>query len=855
VVVVTAVLLLSLSIAGFYAQRGELAEIARGHLRLLVTGPARLEAGAVNHFSLCTSAVTGTPVSAQVEFAVYAADARRLLLEKKWTDAGGCLEVIVPADVNLRPGARLEISATQQNRTERLTAPLDVEPIAYTTRLFFDKPFYRPGQMLYYRSLTLSRFELAAAPDVPVQFEILDSRGAALAGSLTVGMTRQGVGMGSFRLPEKLAEGSYHLAVRCLKQVPDRAIADRREKFYVRAQRSAPTKRQIQAGGAARRTDAAPADGVRPSPPRSESAEHGRLEVAFYPEGGDLVAGLENRVYYAAHDARGRPVDLRGTIVDDHGNEIHDIETSYQGAGFFRFTPEEGGRYRLKITSPANVPYQPKLPENYSEHGVLLSAGPGVFEAGQPLTVTVLSVRPRLPLVVAAWCRGVTVGQQAIVTQVPDDATRPPLAGHACRNEVTLPLASDASGVIRVTVYDYRSTRPHPLAERLVYRRPGRRLQVRFDDLRPAYAPGEKVSLALAVSDERSQPVTAVLGVSAADAAMLGAAGDGGPGLPAELFSAEDGQRPLVLENAATVGAEDLPSPLALDLLLGTQGWRRFIEKPLDQAATGGGDARPTRGAVLGQIEPPAVFDNLNQIRAQYEDSLHRYRTQRTKALDTLTIVSFFGGFGLLLLVAMMALLNILTGILIWVPALGAAIGCLVIGAVLMNPDQLRPNLGGSVAFESFNLATAGAAPAASTPRETPAAPAAATSPPAAEKSPQRAATVLVRTRPVTAEAGRGEPPEPWWAGQSLTPQQAEWLAQSDFPKTLLWQPLLLTGRDGRARLEFKLPDAAATFRLRVDVHGDGRVGSAVVAIQSRRPPAPKSPPLHEDAADDQFMQ
>jgi uncharacterized protein YfaS (alpha-2-macroglobulin family) len=88
-----------------------------------------------------------------------------------------------------------------------------------------------------------------------------------------------------------------------------------------------------------------------------------------------------------------------------------------------------------------------------------------------------------------------------------------------------------------------------------------------------------------------------------------------------------------------------------------------------------------------------------------------------------------------------------------------------------------------------------------------------------------------------------------------LTPQQAEWLAQSDFPKTLLWQPLLLTGRDGRARLEFKLPDAAATFRLRVDVHGDGRVGSAVVAIQSRRPPAPKSPPLHEDAADDQFMQ
>jgi hypothetical protein len=46
--------------------------------------------------------------------------------------------------------------------------------------------------------------------------------------------------------------------------------------------------------------------------------------------------------------------------------------------------------------------------------------------------------------------------------------------------------------------------------------------------------------------------------------------------------------------------------------------------------------------------------------------------------------------------------------------------------------------------------------------------------------------------------------------------------------ETLYWHPLLLTGADGRATLEFDLPDRPATFHVTVDAHTvDGRVGSA----------------------------
>ena len=35
----------------------------------------------------------------------------------------------------------------------------------------------------------------------------------------------------------------------------------------------------------------------------------GKVEVALYPESGDLVAGIESRVYVEATDALGRPVE------------------------------------------------------------------------------------------------------------------------------------------------------------------------------------------------------------------------------------------------------------------------------------------------------------------------------------------------------------------------------------------------------------------------------------------------------------------------------------------------------------------------------------------------------------------
>ncbi len=139
--------------------------------------------------------------------------------------------------------------------------------------------------------------------------------------------------------------------------------------------------------------------------------------------------------------------------------------------------------------------------------------------------------------------------------------------------------------MIRLTVYDYSATPPKPVAERLVYRRRAGKLQVRASGHAERYSPGQKVAMSLLVTDEKGKPVPAVLGVAVADDALLNLADDRTASMPTHFLLTSEIEKPEDLEHAdfylsdqtkgKTTAAE------ALDLLLGTQGWRRFVDKSL----------------------------------------------------------------------------------------------------------------------------------------------------------------------------------------------------------------------------------------------------------------------------------
>lgn len=77
-------------------------------------------------------------------------------------------------------------------------------------------------------------------------------------------------------------------------------------------------------------------------PPSSRTT----YDVSFYPEGGYLVPGFENRMTFKAMDSNGKSIDITGNIVDGSGNTVASITTSHDGMGLATFTPQAGISYQ-----------------------------------------------------------------------------------------------------------------------------------------------------------------------------------------------------------------------------------------------------------------------------------------------------------------------------------------------------------------------------------------------------------------------------------------------------------------------------------------------------------------------------
>ncbi len=770
VVGLAAGVLLALSLGGYWYDRRERTKIAARPVRLQVTGPANLHAGVPAEYVINTTTIDGDPLPARIKYAVCSPEEAT---EPKWhnntTDEHGRFRIHVPGDSVFASHAVLKVVAEhtdEADEAEAIETRLPVDASRYVTHLALDKPLYRadePGETVYYRSLTLSRFGSIAQEPTPIRFEILDPGGAVVPDSAVEGTTNRGVGCGAFAVPPGLPGGEYTLLARSR----DGSFPERRREFAIRHYRLPRLKKELEfdrdsyAPGAtviadfvAHRAAGPPAadaqlqitavvdgetihseqkqadatgscqiefalpekidrgdgflhvtadDGGNREPTiKTIPINLGKVTVEFFPEGGQLAGGLENRVYFVARDPLGEPVDIRGTVIDGNGAVAQGtaskaVATVHDGMGSFTFEPNVTHHYRLQITSPPGVDDQP-LPE-VSPLQVALNAGPGVFEAGEPLAFELRAAKPRIPLVVSAWCRGVQVGQQTVVTSA-DPATFP----------VSIPLdeenVGDVGGVIRLTVHDFNFDPPRPIAERLVYRRPSRGLVVEAGGQSEHHAPGDRVKLSVRVTDETGEAVPAALGVAVVDDRLLSLADDDTAGLQTHVLLSTEIEDPEDLEEADFYLSDDPEAPAALDLLLATRGWRRFVEKTLDELseAEHDVDALAQLAALGSPACPPAMFDNMAEVRKKYETSVAEYEAGHTKTLTAVTTLSFLGGLALMLLVAMLGLLRVVTGIHLWVPALGVTGCCAAIGYFLMTPIGLIPESELAVAFAEFSI-------------------------------------------------------------------------------------------------------------------------------------------------------
>ena len=303
-----------------------------------------------------------------------------------------------------------------------------------------------------------------------------------------------------------------------------------------------------------------------------------KLMVEFFPEGGRLVPGGRNRVYFRVRTPLGQPAELRGRLLDDRGDEVAQLQTFHddsessvsRGLGAFWLTPYRGRTYELKIDSPAGSAGVHKLPTDQAG-AVALSVPTVVTTAHEPIVARVRSGFGDRKLWVGAYCRGRLFDQRAVTVRDGEEAT------------VRLQPAGSAGGVYRVTVFEELTEdgtkRLVPRAERLVFRQPRQRLNLAAATDRDTYVSGGRVRLKVTARDENQQPTPAVVMISVVDRAVLALAEDRtARSMPTHFYLAGEVKNAEELEDADFLLSNHPGAALALDLLLGTQGWRRFAE-------------------------------------------------------------------------------------------------------------------------------------------------------------------------------------------------------------------------------------------------------------------------------------
>ena len=613
-------------------------------VRVVLTGPSKLHAEASNPFTIQVENQAGTPVSTTLKYRVYDAQGAVSWQDSMSTDKSGVVRFDVQPAL-ARRASRLEIT-TADDSPAPILRELEASPDRFATYLRMDRPLYQPGEPVYYRSVTLSQYGLRSDREVTTSFEIVNASDEPLEGSTNITQTEHGVGSGTVVLPNDLPDGTYTLMARS----PDNLFREEWRDFHVRryeaprlfkklelAQDSYSIGDRVDLDFSVKRVAGKPLaelplqiqatlDGLSLATPQvktdangdsqfsltlPESIERGeasvsvtvqegdnpaetitkdipinlgKVNVDFYPEGGDLAADVPSRVYFYGRDPLGKPTHIEGRVIDSNDNQITEVVTGHEGRGVFSFTPNSNEHYRLVIEKPVGVTKEVPLPATSPIRFATIETGEGVFDASDPIAFTLYKVYPVEPLIVAAYCRGAMVGQQTLDVEgySTDNAAFATFHGE-------IPLPDEAQGVIRLTVFDAISTPPQPIAERLVYRRVGQKLDVQFTPDAETFAPGQAVQLDLAVRDENDAPVPAVLGIAIVDDAVLSLADDKSTRMPTYFHLLTEIDSSEQLEDANFYLSDEPESVAALDSLLGTQGWRRFRDRAMTQLTQAGG--------------------------------------------------------------------------------------------------------------------------------------------------------------------------------------------------------------------------------------------------------------------------
>jgi hypothetical protein len=305
-------------------------------------------------------------------------------------------------------------------------------------------------------------------------------------------------------------------------------------------------------------------------------------DVQFLPEGGQLVAGLNSRVALKALSPAGVGIDVEGFLLADK-DTLLGFTSQHLGMGQFQFAPEAGKTYTAyaRMTG-TTTPYT-----SYTM--------PAVAATGYTMQVDNLGNKDNIRVFVsnnvptASSPESGTSGPKVtLIAQVNGQlihAVQAPVA----RKNFMAPIPRDKfpEGIVQITLFDPLMK---PLCERLVYSSRNDHINLTLTPRKAAVGPRQRIEVDVTATNADGKPVAANLSMAVTDAAQQPKAQPNAPSLLTYLLLTSD-LRGHIEQPGYYFDAANKDRFVKLDLLMMTQGWRRF-----------------TWPQVLADVLPPTKF-------------------------------------------------------------------------------------------------------------------------------------------------------------------------------------------------------------------------------------------------------
>ena len=277
-------------------------------------------------------------------------------------------------------------------------------------------------------------------------------------------------------------------------------------------------------------------------------------DIQFFPEGGNMVNGMQSKIAFRVADHYGRGVDCNGVIVNQRNDTIARFQSLKFGLGHFLFTPAHGESYTAIIFPGKNTFVKHNLPIAY-ETGYVMNLAD---QDNEHILVTVSGNDPvnNLFYLLVHTRHVIKVAQAKEVN-----------AGKA---EFLLDKKMFGEGISQLTVFNYKQ---QPVCERLYFKRPAQNLVVGIKPDKEIYNRREKVNLQLLAENSLNKPAVADLSMSVFLADSLQTANQNN--IFSYLWLSSDLKGNIespeyYIKNTGTEVDE------AIDNLMLTHGWRRF---------------------------------------------------------------------------------------------------------------------------------------------------------------------------------------------------------------------------------------------------------------------------------------